>query len=215
MNRQIKGLIFDFDGTLVDSMQYWYTLGERYIRNKGLVPEKGMCDKVQSMTMKEFYTYVRQEYKIQGTDEEIREELDEVIMEFYQKEVELKPGVIEFLEKMQAQKIPMVIATLTERYLAEIAVERLGIGKYFKRMFTCEEVGKSKRYPDIYHESIAYLDIKIEEAYVFEDALYAIKTAKGAGFKVIAVYDERAKADSESIKILADQYVEKITQCEL
>lgn len=87
-----------------------------------------------------------------------------------------------------------------------MAFERLGIAKYFDRIFTCEEVGAGKTKPDIYLRAAEYLGTRPEETVVFEDVIHAIRTAKQAGFQVVGIYDETSKDDQEEVRREADWY---------
>ncbi len=86
-------------------------------------------------------------------------------------------------------------------------MRRNGILDYFGRIFTCTEVGADKDKPIIYQQALEYLGTDIKETLVFEDALYAVKTAKAAGFKVAAVYDESGRGQQDEIKRLADYFI--------
>lgn len=87
-----------------------------------------------------------------------------------------------------------------------MAFERLGIAKYFDRIFTCEEVGAGKTKPDIYLRAAEYLGTHPEETVVFEDVIHAIRSAKQAGFQVVGIYDETSKDDQEEVRREADWY---------
>jgi len=106
--------------------------------------------------------------------------------------------------------VKMCVATATERRLVEPAIERLGLKDYFKRIFTCTEENTSKKYPDIYIKAVEYLGTEIGETLVVEDALYAMKTAKKAGFIVAGVYDKVSDDEQEEIKTTCDYYWEHL-----
>lgn len=106
----------------------------------------------------------------------------------------------------------MVVATSTDRVHAEAALKRTGIYDYFERIFTCSEVGEGKSKPDIYEEAAAELGTKRTATWVFEDALYAIKTAKKAGFRTVGLYDETSKKEQEKIRGTADIYLKEIEE---
>ena len=104
--------------------------------------------------------------------------------------IKCKEGVSEFLEILAARGVKMCVATATDKHLALPALKRNGLDKYFGEIFTCTGVGKAKNEPDIYNAALSYLGTKIDETLVFEDSYHAAETAKKAGFKVAAVYDE-------------------------
>ena len=119
---------------------------------------------------------------------------------------EYKKMTKELLEKLDKHNIPMTVASSNNKKEIEMAFERLGIAKYFDRIFTCEEVGAGKTKPDIYLRAAEYLGTRPEETVVFEDVIHAIRTAKQAGFQVVGIYDETSKDDQEEVRREADWY---------
>lgn len=112
---------------------------------------------------------------------------------------------------MKEKNIPMAAATASDKEHIKAAFERLGLDGYFKRIFTCSEVGAGKRQPLIYERAAEYLGAKPEEILVFEDALYALTTAKNAGFHTAGVYDRFSENEQEAIRRQADIYLRDLT----
>lgn len=104
----------------------------------------------------------------------------------------------------------MVAATASDREHVEAAFKRLGIDGYFERILTCAEVGAGKRYPAIYEKAAAYLGTEPGEIFVFEDVLYAIQTAKKAGFRTVGVYDRFSAGEADEMRRQADVYVREL-----
>lgn len=180
--------IFDVDGTILDSMKIWDVLASRYIKSLGLIPEKDLDQIVSNMSLEQSANYFRKIYKLSKSQAQIIQEVLKIIEDFYQYEVQLKPGFKEFITNFDSRN---VIATTSSAELVEKAFERLDIWTYFEQIFTCSQIGKSKNEPDIYCACAKYFKQKPENIYVFEDALHCIQTAKKAGFKVIGVYDRQ------------------------
>ena len=121
----------------------------------------------------------------------------------------------EIEQKMSDRKIPVVAATASDEDHLEHAFIRLGVSQYFKHIFTCAQAGAGKQSPAVYHMAAGYLDRNPEELYVFEDALYAIQTAKLAGYHTVGVYDEESKEDQEMIREEADIYMESFLKADV
>ena len=134
------------------------------------------------------------------------EKINETVFDQYAHFVSLKPGVRSFLEELAAHKIPIALATATDRACVEVCLERLGIAKFFRHIVTCTETGAGKEFPLVYERAGASLGVPREFTCVFEDSLHAAATAKQAGFPVCAVYDEVASKSSEwgPLRRLAD-----------
>jgi len=202
----IKGVIFDLDGTLIDSMQVWKVFEYEYLRSLGAEPRPGLGEVLRSLSSVEEAVYFREEYGVTQSVEEIVLGRNSLISIKYKTEIPVKAGVMQALMALKARGIRMCIATATERELVEPAIERLGFMDYVERVFTCEEVGVSKSSPDIYILAAEYLGLDPGDILVAEDALYAMKTAKKAGFVVAGVYDLSSADQEEEIKQTCDYY---------
>lgn len=203
---QIEGIIFDLDGTLLDSMEIWNTVGNDYLISLGIEPRENLAEVFKEMSLKQSAEYYQRVYGVDKTIEEIISGINGVIESFYIERVQLKDGVKEFLETLSEQDVKMCIATATDRYLVEAALMRLGVRDYFQKILTCNEVGYGKDSSVIFEKALEILGTSKERTLVFEDALHAVKTAKQAGFQVVGVYD-LSEPEQEEVKKLSDMYV--------
>ena len=203
----IKCAIFDFDGTLFDSMFIWDEIGERYLRSLGKEPNPSMREAVRTLSLYQAACYLRREYDLPLSTEGIMKGINQMIEHFYLSEILPKPGVCEFLEHMKKAGISMCIATASERYQIEAALKRCGMSQYFDAIFTCSEIGHGKEEPFIFRQAMEVCGAERNTTVVFEDAFHAALTARKDGFSVIAVYDESEKYQEE-IRRLADCYLE-------
>ena len=203
---KIKCAIFDFDGTLFDSMYIWDTIGETYLRSLGKEPQPSMREDVRALSLYQSACYFRKEYNLPLSAEEIMAGINQAIEHFYIHEVLPKPGVVEFLEQMKKAGILMCIATASDRYQIEAALHRCGMDHYFEAIFTCSEVGHGKDEPVIFRTAMERLGADRSTTVVFEDAIHAVQTAKKDGFAVVAVFDNSEKRQAE-IRNLSDCYI--------
>ena len=202
----LKGAIFDFDGTLVDSMFIWDTIGEDYLRTLGKEPHEDLKETFMTLTLEEAAEYYRTHYGVTLSVKEIVDGVNTMVEGIYRTRVALKQGVADFLAQLKENGTRMCIATVTDRYLVEETLDRLGILQYFSEIFTCAEVGYGKDKPIIYRKALEHLDTAKNETYVFEDSLFALKTAKADGFTTVGVYD-RHENRQDNLKNLADYYI--------
>lgn len=207
----IKGIIFDADGVLLDSMGIWDQAPEMYLRSKGITPEKHLGQKMFAMSMTEGAEYIKKHYLADFPVTKILDGVTDTICTFYEQEVLLKPGVEETLRWIQKQRITMTVATSSEKNVISKAFERLGIFSCFQQVFSCEEVGAGKDRPDIYYAAQQEMACRVEETIVFEDSFYALQTAKKAGFVTVGVYDRFSENQREEIQMLADHYLGKLS----
>ena len=206
----LKGAIFDFDGTLFDSMFIWDTAGEVYLRSIGLEPREDLQKVLKPMSLLQSSTYIREKYVIPLTVEEIMDGINHTVEDFYFHTVQPKEGVITLLEQMKAQGIKMCIATATDRYQVEAALKRCGMEAFFSEIFTCTDVGHGKDEPIIFQKAMEYLGTTRANTVVFEDAYHAAKTAKADDFITVAVYDFHEERQNE-LREIADFFTESYT----
>ena len=202
----IKGAIFDFDGTLVDSMFIWDTFGEDYLRTLGKEPKENLTETFKTFTLEQAAEYYREHYGVTLSVGEIVDGVNEMVSEIYRTKVALKNGVLEFLRDLRSKGVKMCVATVTDRPIVEDVLNRLGIRDFFTEIFTCAEVGHNKETPHIYRAALEVLGTSKEETVVFEDALHALMTAKNDGFTVAAVYDKH-EAKQIEMRSEADYYI--------
>lgn len=203
----IKGVIFDADGTILNSMPVWENLGELYLESMGIEAEKDLGGQLFELSLEQGAQYLIDTYHLQLSVPEIMKGIQNKIGEFYKKKVPLKQGVRDFILGFRELKIPMVVATTAERSNIEAALERLNIRRMFDSILTCTEFGTDKKHPDIFLAACLQMDLEPYEMLVFEDAYHAIKTAKKAGFHTVAVYDKANDANLSKIWNEADLYL--------
>lgn len=204
----IKAVIFDVDGVIIDSMPAWRHCGRNYLRSIGVEAGDDLGLILFPLTMEECANYLNKEFSLNKSNSEIIDGLTEQVRTAYEKEVELKPGIIEFLEELEKRGIRKGVATSTGMELIEPAFDRLNINKYFDIKLSCTQVGKSKSFPDIFYMNMDAMGSNTKNTCLIEDGLYSMKTAKQIGMKVIGVYDEVSEADQEEIKEVSDIYVD-------
>lgn len=207
-----KAVLFDIDGTLIDSMPVWDDLGARYLISIGVTPEADLGKILYPMTIEEGVGYLKSHYHLPQEPSEIRAGLMNLFARFYREEVPLKEGVAGTLKKLSALRIPMVLTTIGEPELEEAALCRLGVRQFFLHMYVCSDYQTSKKESRIYE--IAASDLKLEpgNCLVVEDVLQAIRAANRAGFLTVAVEDAASLADRNSLMAEADLYVRRLSE---
>ena len=197
----IKGLIFDLDGTILDSMPSWYKLGLVYAEKKGVSDYEFFSNLLKVYSIKESSKILKEKYFKNEDENDILNDLQRLLKELYFKEVKLKKNVLQFLEKSFNKGILMYLATATDKNLVIDVLKHFKLDKYFMGIITVNET-RSKRYPDIYDYACKMLKLNKDEVLVFEDALYAIKTLNLNGYNVIGIADSFEKREEIEPRVL-------------
>lgn len=204
----VKFAIFDLDGTLLDSSEMWQTLGIRYLTALGETPEDCLTSKINEMSIPEGARYLHEHYGLSYSPEEITRHLTRMIERFYTDEVRLKDDAAKLLAALRAHCVHMSVATAGDERLGMSALTRLGVGDFFAGAVSCSNYG-SKTSPDVFLAAADLIHALPEETIVFEDSLFAVKTAKRAGFATAAVKDI-SESNQTELKRVSDFYAEHL-----
>lgn len=213
MEKQIKGIIFDMDGTLVDSMANWRHIGTLCLEYLGKKPDRPDFDRtVYRMKTEELMALFAQ-YGVRISSRQEYEEIYYAAIRPSYETVMPMPGILEVLEEFRSRGLKMCVATATRSDVAIPVLERLGILPYMEFLLCCNDVHASKEKPDIYLESARRLGLTVPEAVVFEDAGYCVQTAKAAGFPVVGILDRTAEQEeTDYVREHSDLFLENYGQ---
>ncbi|WP_087064977.1 HAD family hydrolase [Intestinibacillus massiliensis] len=206
----IKGAIFDMDGTVLDSMCVWHQLSQGFLDPYGvrITPEDYAA--IEGHTQYQTAEYFARRYpQVPLTAEQMAAGLNDTIAERYARLARPKDGVTGFLERLRGEGVPCCIATLTSRMHAEKALLDRDMLRYFDFLLTIEDIGVSKREPDIYLQAAARMGCAPEDCMVFEDAPYAAETAKKAGFAVCGLAEPAYAAGETLLRSVSDLFIER------
>jgi beta-phosphoglucomutase-like phosphatase (HAD superfamily) len=196
----VRGIIFDIDGTLLDTMPMWSRLGSRYLRSKNIPPEDNLDALLFPMTLTESTAYLKEHYHLRQSPAEIRQGLHEIMADFYRYEAPLKEGAYELLNRLHQAGFPMVLATAGEKDLEEAALQRVHVLSFFRKMFLCEDCGTTKKEAVIDHAASSYMHTRPEETLVVEDMYQALAAAWRDGFQTASVFDQASASDQDRIR---------------
>lgn len=212
----IKGVIFDLDGTLIDSMKIWTKIDRRLLRENGVenIPPD-ISDRVRKMTIEESAQYFIDEFRLECTNEYIIKRIEELVRTEYEENIPLKPYAKEILDFLDEKGVPYGVATATYKGLAEAVLKRCGIRERIQFLLTEIEYPLGKNFPDIFLGGAKRLGSEPEEVLVVEDSLHCIETAAKAGFVTAGIYDEVSWNEQSLIADMADHYVRSLKELEV
>lgn len=202
-----KAIIFDLDGTLVDSMWMWKEIDIEYLAKFGLECPDDLQKVIEGMSFSETAVYFKERFHIKDSLDEIKQDWIRMSLNKYKYEVTLKPGVKEFLDWADGRGMAMGIATSNGKDMVDACLNSLKIAGYFRQVTTACEVAAGKPAPDIYLKVAADLGAAPKDCAVFEDVPAGIEAGKNAGMVVFAVEDEFSLPMTEEKKEKADYYI--------
>lgn len=204
---QIDGVIFDLDGTLLDSLSAWEHSGSNFVRSQGFEPPDTLDDELVPLSLLDGAQLLKDRYRLAQSPQEILTLTLRPIREHYYHDILPMPGVEQTLARLQAQGVKMAVATASDRELAEKSLQRLGLLDYFAFIITCDEVGVGKSSPEVYEQALKRLGTAKARTLVAEDSLHALQTAHAAGFPTAAIEEYHSADQQQEKKQAATYYV--------
>lgn len=201
-------VIFDLDGTLVDSMWIWREIDVEYLGRFGLSLPEDLQSCIEGMSFHETALYIKERFQIPDSIEKMKNDWNQMAWDKYMNEVPLKPGVTEFLKECKVRGIKLGIATSNSRELVENIAKVHDLHDYFSCIMTGCDILKGKPAPDIYLAVADSLQVKPQRCLVFEDIIPGIMAGKNAGMTVCAVDDAYSRQDRKAKMELADYFIE-------
>lgn len=207
MLNDIKAILFDLDGTLVESMSMWGDIDVDYLKKFHIPVPEGLQKAIEGLSMYQTAVYFKENFAIEDSLEEIMDEWNRMAYEKYTTEIPLKPGARAFLNGLKDKNIPCGIATSNSRILTEAILKSHQVENYFSVMVTGDEITNGKPDPEVYLEAAKKMGVAPEHCLVFEDIPFGIIAGKRAGMTVCAVEDAYSMKDMEEKIRLADFYI--------
>lgn len=202
-----KAVIFDMDGTLIDSMWLWSKIDIEFLAKRGLIPPENLKSEIEHLTFIECAEYFKQNFSLDATIEAIIDEWNQMAEYEYENNICLKPGAEIFIKLLKSLNIKIAIATSNSKYLIEKVLKNNSIYDYFDSITTIDEVTRGKNFPDIYLLAAEKLKVAPKNCLVFEDILPAVLGAKAAGMKVVGVHDKYSEYQKDDIIRESDKYI--------
>ena len=202
-------VIFDLDGTLIDSMGIWEEVPDHLVRRLGSEPVPGLADALRTRDLRAGAEQLIRLYGWELTADQVLDEVGHLLEETYSTSVPLKPGVGELIPRLHEQGIPLCIATASTEGQAMGAMRHFGLSDCFSFVLSCTRYGGKDR-PDIFLEAARRLGLQPEEILLVEDSLYSVRTAHQAGFGTVGVVDASAHSDRAELQQLCTYFYDTL-----
>lgn len=205
-------IIFDLDGTVVDSMWVWPEVDIEFLGERGYSLPEDLQKDLDGKSFFECAVYMKKRFSLQESEEELMAIWNRMAFDMYTSRVRLKPGVEAFMKQAKAAGKKLGIASSNSHLLVEATLKANGVFDYLDSIHTANEVGKGKPAPDIYLLVAKDLDVAPEKCLVFEDIVVGIQAGKNAGMEACAVWDASCMDTVEEKKAVADYYIDSFEE---
>lgn len=198
------GMIFDCDGTLIDSMNAWYVVENRILASGGIEPSEAITAEIAPLTIPEVGVLLHGKYGIAESAEAAESLIHEGMLSYYRNEAEAREGALEFVQALYAAGVRCSVASSSPQVFLRAGLEHTGFMPYLDAVLSVDDVGASKREPAVYDEARRRMGTALENTWGVEDSLYAIHTLKKAGYRTIAIYDNDIAGPFEDLSATSD-----------
>ncbi len=199
-------LLFDLDGTLIDSNGVWVDVDKVFLARHGFEYSQAYHDGVAHSILQNCAVFTRNHFQMEESCEEIIAEWMELAKDAYH-DVPLKPYVKEYLERCKSAGHRMAVFTACVPKHCETAVRRHGLDVYFERIIYAQDLGADKKSPAVFRQVAELLGVKPRECVFFDDSLTACKGAKAAGMTVVGVQDNYFHGSEADMREVCDQFI--------
>ncbi len=202
----MKHYLFDFDGTLVDSMPAYVKVMLDILDDNNIEYDNSIIKTITPLGFLGTAKYFK-ELGVKLTTEEMAQKMGEYAIEAYTYHIPAKKNVIEVLKQLKKEGAHLNILTASPHITLDPCLKRLGMYDIFENIWSCDDFGTTKADPEIYKKAAEKIGAPVENILFLDDNYHADKTAKEAGMKVCGVYDESSKDSVDEIKMIADFYI--------
>ena len=203
--------LFDFDGTLVDSMPNFARVMTGILDGNGIAYGRDIIKIITPLGNEGIADYYIG-LGVKRTKQELLEQMDREAVEAYTYTIPAKNNVISVLKQLKERGDSLNVLTASPHPLLDPCLKRLGIFEWFDHVWACEDFGTNKADPEIYRMAAARMGVKTEEVLFLDDNYNADKTAKTAGMRICGVYDASSAEYEEEIKRISDYYIHDFSE---
>lgn len=209
---EFSAYIFDFDGTLVDSMPCWSEKMLKVLTKNNISYPDDIIKIITPLGDLGTARYFKEVLGAEMSVDDMLAQMDEYALPKYRDAIELKKGVKEYLLKLKNKNCSLNVLTASPHKMLDVCLKRNGIYELFDNVWSCDDFGTTKADPKIYIEVAKKVGVDIKDAVFFDDNINAVKTAAKAGMYTVGVYDESGTAFNEELKKISDLYIESFLE---
>lgn len=207
MNASRIGVIFDCDGTLLDSMMVWREAESALARRAGVTLTANDTDALTAMTIPECGAFFHERFGLGASGDEVVAMMDELMLEFYRERALARPGALEFVQALAERGVRMSVASSSPQPYLQAGLERCGFAPYLDAIVSVDDVGASKREPAVYDHAREAMGTPLAATWGVEDSVYAVRTLKAANYRTLGIYDCDISGTCEQLAAEAERFI--------
>lgn len=201
------GVIFDCDGTLLDSMRVWRETEAELARRANVTLSAAETDALTAMTIPECGAFFHERFGLGSSGDDVVAMMDELMLEFYRERVLARPGALAFVQGLAGRGVHMSVASSSPQPYLQAGLERCGFAPYFDAIVSVDDVGASKREPAVYDRAREAMGTPLATTWGVEDSVYAIRTLKAADYRTLGIYDCDISGTAEELREAAERFI--------
>ena len=212
LDHEFNAVIFDMDGTLIDSTGIWHEIDKEFFAKRGMELPKDYAQHIVHLGLTQAAVYTKETYHLKESIQEIMQEWHDMSIDMYKYHVPLKEGALELLKLFKKNGVKMAIVTANDEPLYRPCIDRLGIGEYFDEIADVNTAKEGKQSAKIYLDLAKKLGSEPRNTLVLEDMPTCVKTAFKSGFLTVAVYDDASKAYDQEKKDNSNMFINNFSE---
>ncbi len=209
---RFKTFLFDFDGTLVDSMPSFIAVMLRILDENNIKYNSDIIKTITPLGYSGTARYYNKQLGLKMTEDKILELMNRYIYDEYAYRIQAKANVIEVLKSLKKQGASLNVLTASPHTVLDVCLRRLGMFDLFSNVWSCDDFGTTKANVEIYKMASKRIGEPIGNILFLDDNYNADKTASLAGMKVCGVYDSSSEDYTEEIKGISDYYINDFSE---
>lgn len=195
-----RGVVFDCDGVLIDSMDAWHDAEKALADRAGVVLTEEQTQVIASLTIPEVGVYFHDNFALGESPQEVVDAIDAAMTDFYAHRSRARPGALEFMKSLCEQGVRCSVASTTPSAYLNAGLAHTGFAEYLDAIVSVDDVGISKREPAVYDRACQLMGVLPEHAWVIEDSLYALETLRKAGYRTVGLFDRDISGTFDQLK---------------
>lgn len=207
MNASSIGVIFDCDGTLLDSMMVWREAEAELARRAGVTLKPEETDALTAMTIPECGAFFHERFGLGASGDDVVTMMDELMLEFYRERVLARPGALAFVQELARRGVHLSVASSSPQAYLQAGLTRCGFAPYLDAIVSVDDVGASKREPAVYDHARELMGTPLIGTWGVEDSVYAVHTLNDAGYRTLGIYDCDLSGTAEALSATADRFI--------